>query len=131
MIFLQGLELSCVKDKSYKERLISGIKLIALSTKEYKKFLGSIGYLETEGPDFSICTENVDHEIASLSGPQLVVPLKNARFAINAANARWGSLYDALYGSDVIIDGEDQNMMSGYCPVRGEKVISYARTFLD
>ena len=99
--------------------------------KEYKKFLGSIGYLETEGPDFSICTENVDHEIASLSGPQLVVPLKNARFAINAANARWGSLYDALYGSDVIIDGEDQNMMSGYCPVRGEKVISYARTFLD
>ena len=99
--------------------------------KDYKKFLESIGYLETEGADFSICTKNVDEEIALLSGPQLVVPLKNARFAINAANARWGSLYDALYGSDIIIDDEDRNMVSGYSRFRGEKVISYARTFLD
>ena len=99
--------------------------------KDYKEFLESIGYLEAEGEDFDICTENVDEEIAALAGPQLVVPLKNARFAINAANARWGSLYDALYGSDIIVDDEGRTMASGYSRFRGEKVISYARTFLD
>lgn len=99
--------------------------------KDYKEFLESIGYLEAEGEDFNICTENVDEEIAALAGPQLVVPLKNARFAINAANARWGSLYDALYGSDIIVDDEGRTMTSGYSRFRGEKVISYARTFLD
>jgi malate synthase len=99
--------------------------------KDYKEFLESIGYLEAEGEDFNICTENVDEEIAALAGPQLVVPLKNARFAINAANARWGSLYDALYGSDIIVDDEGRTMASGYSRFRGEKVISYARTFLD
>ena len=99
--------------------------------KDYKRFLESIGYLENEGKDFNICTDNVDEEIALLSGPQLVVPLKNARFAINAANARWGSLYDALYGSDIIANHPDKTITSGYSRFRGEKVISYARKFLD
>ena len=99
--------------------------------KAYKQFLLDIGYLLPEGEDFSISTDNVDAEIAVQAGPQLVVPVKNARFALNAANARWGSLYDALYGSDVISDADGARAGAEYNPVRGAKVIAYARQFLD
>jgi malate synthase len=99
---------------------------------EYVWFLRRIGYLKTPGKPFRISTTNVDPEIASTSGPQLVVPLSNARFAINAANARWGSLFDALYGSDVIPSDEGRSASAtGYNPVRGASVISYAIEFLD
>ncbi|WP_416307966.1 malate synthase G [Neptunicella sp. SCSIO 80796] len=97
----------------------------------YQQFLTDIGYIVPQGDDFTISTENVDVEIASIAGPQLVVPLMNARFALNAANARWGSLYDALYGTDVISRDKDNKATSGYDPVRGNKVIAFARQFLD
>jgi malate synthase len=97
---------------------------------EYKNFLYEIGYLKEEGPDFSIKTENVDDEIANVAGPQLVVPIMNARYALNAANARWMSLYDSLYGTDVIEQSED-SVSERYDPLRGEMVIKYARDFLD
>ena len=103
----------------------------SFSQADYEQFLHSIDYLLSPINDFSISTENVDSEIATLAGPQLVVPLKNARFALNAANARWGSLYDALYGSDVIADDPAHLRKPGYDPVRGEKVIAHARAFLD
>ncbi len=98
---------------------------------QYRKFLEKIGYLLPEGPDFQVNPQQVDDEIACLAGPQLVVPVKNARYALNATNARWGSLYDALYGSDVIADTDGAEKTAGYNPVRGERVIAYARGLLD
>jgi malate synthase len=98
---------------------------------EYRAFLEEIGYIEPRGPRFRIQTENVDSEIAAVSGPQLVVPVSNARFALNAANARWGSLYDALYGSDVIPESGGCERGSRYNPVRGAAVIAYVAKFLD
>ncbi|GAC1373039.1 MAG: malate synthase G [Pseudarthrobacter sp.] len=97
----------------------------------YEELLRSIGYLVDEPADFTITTSNVDPEIAAISGPQLVVPLLNARFATNAANARWGSLYDALYGTDVIDESDGREHTSGYNPVRGAAVVAYGRQFLD
>ena len=101
-----------------------------INLNEYKKFLFEIGYLKKEGPDFKIETENVDEEIRNIAGPQLVVPVMNARYTLNAANARWMSLYDSLYGTDVIEQSED-SVSERYDPLRGEMVIKYGRDFLD
>ena len=101
-----------------------------INLEEYKKFLKEISYLKEVGPDFEIKTNNVDEEITSIAGPQLVVPIMNERYALNAANARWMSLYDSLYGTDVIEQSED-SASQRYDPLRGEMVIRYGRNFLE
>jgi malate synthase len=98
---------------------------------QYKDYLQEIGYLVPESEPFQVTTENVDDEIALIAGPQLVVPVDNARYALNAANARWYSLYDALYGTDIILEVEGCKKTARYNPVRGQQVIRYARDFLD
>ena len=102
-----------------------------LDINAYTDFLKEIGYLLPEGEDFVIDTQNVDDEIARIAGPQLVVPVMNARYALNAANARWGSLYDALYGTDVLEESDGAEKIAGYNPVRGAAVIAHARELLD
>ncbi len=113
-------------DKWHRQRVIEPVDLEA-----YQQFLSEIGYLLPEPEDFTITTAGVDDEITTTAGPQLVVPILNARFALNAANARWGSLYDALYGTDVISEDEGAEKGTSYNKVRGDKVIAYARRFLD
>ena len=98
---------------------------------DYKTFLEEIGYLVEEGPGFKVSTQNVDPEISTIAGPQLVVPVMNARFALNAANARWGSLYDAFYGTDVIEESQGQEKTAAYNTKRGAAVVKKATTFLD
>jgi len=102
-----------------------------LGKNEYIKFLKSINYIVEEKENFQISTKNVDDEIAKIAGPQLVVPIDNARYALNAANARWGSLYDALYGTDVIPYTDNATKSGSYNPERGKKVVEYAKNFLD
>jgi malate synthase len=113
-------------DKWHRQRAIEPLDPAA-----YKAFLTEIGYLEPEPDDFTITTAGVDPEITSTAGPQLVVPVLNARFALNASNARWGSLYDALYGTDVIPETDGAEKGDSYNRVRGDLVIAYARKFLD
>jgi len=113
-------------DKWHRQRVIEPIDAEA-----YREFLAEIAYLQPEPGDFTITTSGVDDEITKTAGPQLVVPVLNARFALNAANARWGSLYDALYGTDVIPESDGAEKGSSYNKVRGDKVIAYARGFLD
>lgn len=119
-------ELQAQIDKWHRQRVIEPLDIEA-----YRKFLIEIGYLLPEPADFTITTSGVDDEITTTAGPQLVVPVLNARFALNAANARWGSLYDALYGTDVIPEDDGAEKGSSYNKVRGDKVIAYARKFLD
>ena len=101
------------------------------TAREHREFLEEIGYLVPDGPDFSVNTSNIDPEIASIAGPQLVVPADNARYALNAANARWGSLYDALYGTDAISDRPDPGRDGIYNPERGALVVKRVADFLD
>ncbi len=123
-------ELQAQIDKWHRHRVIE-----PLDVEAYRQFLTEIGYLLPTPDDFTITTSGVDDEITTTAGPQLVVPVLNARFALNAANARWGSLYDALYGTDVIAesDGSEKEAKGtgGYNRVRGDKVIAYARRFLN
>ena len=119
-------ELQSKLDKWLEEHKSTGIE-----SEQYTEYLREIGYLMPEGENFQIETSNVDSEIATIAGPQLVVPVMNARYALNAANARWGSLYDALYGTDVIPEDAGAEKSGVYNPVRGQKVISYARNVLD
>ena len=119
-------ELQAQIDRWHRQRVIAPLDLDA-----YKEFLVEIGYLSPEPGDFTITTAGVDDEITTTAGPQLVVPILNARFALNAANARWGSLYDALYGTDVIPETDGAEKGTSYNRVRGDKVIAYARGFLD
>ena len=102
-----------------------------IDIKEYSNFLVNIGYLKKEGGKFQIETRDVDSEISEIAGPQLVVPVMNARYSLNAANARWGSLYNALYGTDIISESNGAERGKKYNYIRGEKVIEYARNILD
>jgi malate synthase len=113
-------------DKWHRQHVIE-----PLDPEAYRQFLIEIGYLQPEPADFTITTAGVDDEITTTAGPQLVVPVLNARFALNASNARWGSLYDALYGTDVIPEDDGAEKGTSYNRVRGDKVIAYARKFLD
>ena len=113
-------------DEWHKER-----KTKKINIKNYGEFLKKIGYLKKTGPNFKIKTKNVDTEISSICGPQLVVPISNPRYALNAANARWVSLYDSLYGTDVIPETKGALKGKTYNPIRGKKVIEYARLLLD
>ncbi len=113
-------------DEWYKSKRAAGHTMA-----QYREFLSSIGYLLPEGPKFTVATSNVDPEIAIVAGPQLVVPVMNARYALNAANARWGSLYDALYGTDAISDDGGAAKTKEYNPIRGAKVIAWVRNFLN
>ncbi len=119
-------ELQAQIDKWHRHRVIEPLDIDA-----YHQFLTDIGYLLPMPDDFTITTSGVDDEITTTAGPQLVVPVLNARFALNAANARWGSLYDALYGTDVIPDSDGAEKGSDYNKIRGDKVIAYARRFLN
>lgn len=119
-------ELQAQINKWHRHRVIE-----PLDQQAYRQFLIDIGYLLPEPEDFTITTSGVDDEITKTAGPQLVVPILNARFALNAANARWGSLYDALYGTDVIPESDGAEKGTSYNKVRGDKVIAYARQFLD
>ena len=119
-------ELQAQIDKYHRQHVIE-----PLDPERYREFLTEIGYLQPEPADFTITTAGVDDEITTTAGPQLVVPVLNARFALNAANARWGSLYDALYGTDVIPESDGAEKGTSYNRVRGDKVIAYAREFLD
>jgi len=125
-LLAQRDQLQAQIDKWHRQHVIGGFTL-----DDYKQFLTSIGYLQPVPEDFTIATTGVDAEITSTAGPQLVVPILNARFALNAANARWGSLYDALYGTDVISEDGGAEKGSSYNTVRGDKVIAYARRVLD
>ena len=120
------VEIQKLIDNWHIERKNSGF-----DNKEYKDFLIKIGYLAPRSKDFLIETKNVDPEIRKIAGPQLVVPVMNARFALNATNARWGSLYDALYGTDIISESDGAEKIGGYNQIRGDKVISFAKKFLD
>lgn len=119
-------ELQAQIDRWHRQRVIEPFDVDA-----YRQFITEIGYLLPEPEDFTITTSGVDDEITTTAGPQLVVPVLNARFALNAANARWGSLYDALYGTDVIPEDDGAEKGTSYNKVRGDKVIAYARNFLD
>jgi malate synthase len=119
-------DLQAQLDKWHRQRVIEPLDIEA-----YERFLREIGYLQPEPAAFTITTSGVDTEITSTAGPQLVVPILNARFALNASNARWGSLYDALYGTDVIPEDDGAEKGTSYNRVRGDKVIAYARDFLD